>query len=97
MATGSGSSTLNFGATPGTNIVTTTITGQASITAPSHVEAWIMGEASADHNAYEHSVILAREVSLTCGNVVAGTGFDIVAATELRLTGLVACRYAWST
>lgn len=97
MATGSGTGTLNFGAAPGTNIVSTTITGQAGITAPSHVEAWIMGEATADHNAYEHSRILAREVSLACENIVAGTGFDVVGATKLRLTGLVAFHYAWST
>ena len=96
MATGSGSGTLNFGAAPGTNIVTTTVTGQTGLTAGSHIEAWIMGEATANHNVYEHSRILARLVSVTPENI-SGTSFDVVAATELRLTGLVAFRHAWST
>jgi hypothetical protein len=96
MATGSGSATLAFGAAPGTNIVTATVTGQTGLTAGSHIEAWIMGEATAYHNAYEHSRVLARLVSVTPENI-SGTSFDIVAATELRLTGDVACRFAWST
>lgn len=97
MATGTGSTTLNFGAAPGTNVVVTTVTGQTGITPASHVEAWIMGEATANHNAYEHSRILAREVSVACENIVNGTGFDIVGSTELRLTGLVAVHWVWST
>lgn len=56
-----------------------------------------MGEATANHNVYEHSRILAGRVSLACENIVDNTGFDIVGATELRLTGLVAVHYVWST
>lgn len=97
MASGTGSTTLDFGAAPGTNIVVKTVTGQTGITTNSHVEAWIMGEATADHNVYEHSRILARELATTCENIVASTGFDIVGTTELRLTGLVAVHYVWST
>lgn len=97
MASGTGSTTLNFGAAPGTNVVVATVTGQTGITSGSHVEAWIMGEATASHNVYEHSRILAGRVSITCENIVNGTGFDIVGATELRLTGLVAVHWVWST
>ena len=55
------------------------------------------GDSTADHNAYEHLVILGRMVSLTCGDLVAGTGFTIYAASELRITGQIACRWVWST
>jgi len=97
MATGTGTATLDFGNAPGTNIVVTTITGQTGITLSSHVSAWIMGESTADHNEYEHSRILGRAVSVVCENIVNGVGFDIVGATELRLTGLVAVHWVWST
>ena len=90
-----GTTTLDFGATPGTNVVVKTITGLTGITSDSNIRAWIMTESNANHNAYEHSTILAMEVSLSCGNIVVGTGFDITAATQLRLTGLVSCHYVW--
>lgn len=37
-----GTAVLNFGAIPGTNIVTMTVTGQTSIVSGSNVEAFIM-------------------------------------------------------
>lgn len=85
-----GEATLNFGAAPGTNFVTTTVTGLAGILADSNVSAWLMGEPTADHNAYEHMFVPLR---LVCGNIVAGTGFDITAVTDLRLTGTFKCRW----
>lgn len=99
MANGAGTATLNFGAAPGTNTATVTVTGQASITSGSHAEAWFMGnDSTADHNAYEHKHLLPQYVQLSVDNVVAGTGFDITAtALELRLNGTIKCRYVWST
>lgn len=88
-----GSAVLNFGSTPGTNVVTTTVTGEASILSGSLVEAWIMAEATATHNAYEHSI---TPIKLVCGNIVAGTGFDIVASTELRLDGTFNVKWVWN-
>ena len=92
MAT-QGTAVLNFGATPGTNIVTTTVTGQAAIAAGSFVEAFLMGESTAGHNAYEHSIV---PLTITCGNIVAGTGFDIVASSDLRLDGTFSCKWVWN-
>lgn len=93
-ATGSsatyGTATLDFGSAPGTNMVTTTVTGQTSILAGSTLSAWLMAEATASHNAYEHMIVPIR---LTCGNIVAGTGFDIVAQSDWRLTGTFTCRW----
>ena len=85
-----GTATLNFGSVPGTNIVTTTITGQTGILSGSTISAWLMAEATATHNAYEHMIVPLR---ITCGNIVAGVGFDIVAVSDLRLTGTFTCRW----
>lgn len=90
MATGT--AVLNFGATPGTNYVTTTITGQAAIATNSQVEAWLMVESTATHNAYEHSMV---PLLIRCGNIVAGTGFDITAVTDLRLDGTFSVHWVW--
>jgi hypothetical protein len=35
-------------------------------------------------------------IRLVCGNIVAGTGFDIVASTDLRLTGTFSVRWMWN-
>lgn len=90
MATGT--ATLDFGAAPGTNVVTTTVTGQAGIGTSSHVEAWLQGDSTADHNAYEHETV---RLELRCGNIVAATGFDIVASSDWRLNGAFTCHWVW--
>lgn len=87
-----GTAVLNFGATPGTNVVTTTVTGQTGILSGSQVHAVMMAEATATHNAYEHTIVPIR---LTCGNLVAGTGFDITAVTDWRLNGTFNVRWTW--
>lgn len=90
-----GTATLNFGATPGTNLVTIAVTGQAAISTGDAVEAFFMAETTTDHNVPEH-IIFKRLVGLSCGTMVAGTGFTITAETELRLTGTAKCRWVWS-
>lgn len=90
MATGE--TTLNFGSVPGTNFVTTTITGQSTIVTGSFVEAFLMATGSIDHNGYEHMIVPIR---LVCGNIVASTGFDITGVTDWRLTGLFNVKWVW--
>jgi hypothetical protein len=87
-----GTATLNFGSAPGTNIVTTTVTGQTSIASTSLIRAFFMGDSTVDHNAYEHQIM---DVAATCTNIVAGTGFDIVVSSALRLTGTFKIRWQW--
>ena len=95
MATGTGSATLNFGATPGTNFVTVVVSGQAGILATDLVEAFIMGnDTTATHNAYEHQV---APIKLSVSDVVAATGFTINAITDWRLDGTFTCRWVWSS
>lgn len=96
MASGVGMATISFGAAPGTNVAMAEVTGQAEITADAYVEAWFMGDSTDDHNAYEHSRIFPTRVGLSAESIVAGTGFTLVASTELRLTGDIKCRYVWS-
>ena len=91
MATGT--TTLDFGATPGTNYVTTTVIGQAAIASNSHVEAYLMSEATATHNAYEHSIV---PLEIRCGSIVAGTGFSITANSNLRLNGTFNVHWVWA-
>ncbi len=91
-----GTATLAFGAAPGTNVVQTVITGQTGITSAARVNVWFQGGSTADHNASEHSFIFPSRVGLSAGSIVADTGFTITAETELRLTGSVQVRWAWS-
>jgi hypothetical protein len=96
MATGQGTLIFNFGAAPGTNIVTTTVTGLTTISATSKVEIFLMGtDSTAEHNAVEHS-LLPLELALSPIAVTAGTGFVAQAATRLRLTGTFQARYVWA-
>lgn len=77
-----GNTTVNFGAFPGASDVTINITGQAGIVAGSCVEAWIRGEASADHSADEHVV---ETIDCRAYGIVAGTGFSIRAFNTSQL------------
>lgn len=93
MASATGTATLNFGSAPGTNFVSVAVIGQGSISGTSHVEAFMMGDSTATHNATEH---MLAPIKLTCGSVVAGTGFTIFASTEWRLTGTFTVRWVWA-
>lgn len=88
-----GTATLDFGAAPGTNYIVTTVTGQTGILSGSVASAYLMAESTADHNTYEHSIV---PIMLRCGNVVASTGFDIIATSELRLTGTFTVNWIWA-
>ena len=87
-----GSATLDFGAT-GTKTASVAVTGQGAILSGSHVEAFVMGETSADHNAIEHRI---APIKLVCGDVVAGVGFTVFAASEWTLTGEFSIRWVWA-
>jgi len=89
-----GTATIDFGAAPGTNMIETAVS--TPITAGARISVWFQGDASADHNAYEHQIIFPARIGLTAGSIIAGVGFTIYASTELRLTGDVTCRWQWS-
>lgn len=96
MATGQGVITFDFGSAPGTNVVTTTVS-DATISGTSKVEIYLMGtDSTAEHNAFEHSILPLGGLSLSCISVTAGSGFVGQAATTLRLTGTIKARYVWA-
>jgi len=98
MANGQGTVTFDFGSAPGTNVVTTTVTGLTTISGTSNVEIYLMGtDSTATHNAYEHSFLpMLGGWSATVTTVTAGTGFVAQAASALRLTGTIKCHYVWT-
>lgn len=71
-----GTSTLDFGAFPGSFDAVVVITGQAGIVAGSLVEAWIRPVATAVHSVDEHYMI-ASMIDVLAGEIVAGTGLTI--------------------
>lgn len=87
-----GSTTLDFGAAPGGQRASITVIGQATIAAGSHVSAFVMGSTTAAHNAYEHAMVPLR---VTCGNIVAGVGFDITGVCDWRVAGTFTVHWYW--
>lgn len=85
-----GTAVLDFGSTP-TFEGSIAVTGQASITGTSHCEAFWMQEALTAE--YDMASVL---VSLSCGSVVAGTGFTIYANSKTYATGTITVRWVWN-
>jgi hypothetical protein len=77
-----GTTTIDFGAFPGASDASVTITGQTGILVGSIIQAWLVAQPTADHTADEHRV---ETISVTCGNIVAGTGFTIYAQNTSQL------------
>jgi hypothetical protein len=79
---GSGTTTLDFGAFPGASDASVAVTGQAGIVAGSLVGAWLRPAATADHSADEH---LVETIAIYAGNIVAGTGFTVYGVNTCQL------------
>lgn len=97
MANGQGIATIDFGAFPGTSEASIAVTGQASISATSKAEAFIMGDdTSSSHTASDHRY-LAGLVGLSCGTPGAGVGFTVYGRCALgKLQGTVNVRWVWA-
>lgn len=90
-----GTATLDFGAFPGANEASVSVTGQAAIAADSFAEAWFMRDTTGDHTADDHAWA-AFFAALSTGNLVAGTGFTIRAVSTEKLTGTFQVRWVWN-
>lgn len=88
-----GSAVLNFGAGTGTDLASVVVTGLTGILSNSHVEAWLMYEASTDNTEDEHLMV---PLNLRCGTVVVGVGFTIYATSPWLLNGTYKVRWVWS-
>jgi hypothetical protein len=93
MATGT--AVIDFGSYPGSNEASVVVTGQSSILATTHVEAWMMAEASSDHTVNDASYA-ALLTSLSCGIPTAATGFTIYARSTEKLQGTFKVRWVWA-
>ena len=100
MAT-TGTATLDFGAASAKTLDTSiAVTGQAAIISGSVAEAYLMGSTTADHSADEH-IMSSSMMDLTCGSIIAGTGFTIYAQarddiSKAGLTGQFTVQWVWS-
>jgi len=99
---GSGSTTVDFGAFPGAVDASAAITGQTGIVSGSLVGAWIRPVDTADHSADEHRI---EGMAVVADSIVAGTGFTIYAREDgpitvrnegHRLYGLWTVAWAWT-
>ena len=88
-----GGAILDFGAAPGSTYASVDVTLQTGLVPASFCEAWLMGETTAEHNAFEHLIV---PMNVRCGNVGTGT-FTIYGSSDFRLTGTFAVRWVWST
>jgi hypothetical protein len=91
MATGT--TTIDFGAAPGSLYTSVAVTGQAGIVSGSLVEAWIRPVATADHLADEHIVDPPEVVA---ADIIAATGFTIHARSNNAIPHYGQYTVAWA-
>ncbi len=84
-----GSAVIDFGATPGGNKATVTVS-DANILTTLKVIVFMSSEATADHNTVEHEM---APIKLTAGNIVNGVSFDIIAVSDWILRGTFNVNY----
>lgn len=95
MASGQGTATLDFGAYPGSNEASVSVTGQSSILSTSKADAYFMGDdTTADHTASDHRYA-DLFMGLTCGTPTVSTGFTIYGRSEHKLQGTFLVRWVW--
>ena len=95
MATGQGTATIDFGAFPGSNEASVAVTGQTGISGTSKAEAYVMATSSSDHTISDHQYAPLL-IGLTCGALVAGTGFTIYATCLDKMQGTFTVNWVWA-
>jgi hypothetical protein len=90
-----GTATIDFGGWPGSNQATVAVTGQTAILAGSQAEAYMMADTTTYHNAGDHAFASAN-MGITCGTVVAGTGFTITAFSKDYMQGTYTVHWVWA-
>lgn len=93
MASGHFTGEIDFGAFPGSNEASTTVTtGMGSISATSKCEAYIMADdTTTNHTASDHRYVPLWMV-LTCGTPVAATSVTVYARSTEKMQGKFAFR-----
>lgn len=94
MASGIGTATIDFGATPSSE-ASVDVIGQAEITATSRAEAFVMARGTGD--AATDQKFAAIAMRLVCSEPVAGAGFTITAYCLIGFaTGTFEIEWIWS-
>ena len=90
-----GTATVDFGAHPGADLATVSVTGQTTIASDSLAEAWLFPVATADHSVDEHLVDGPIVIATT---ITAGVGFTINALPRNfgNLTGQWSVAWVWN-
>lgn len=86
-----GEADLNFGNTPGTNMVSVTVSSSI-VTDNSYINIYVMNTSSIDHNTEDHK-IFALYSKIIPGNIISASSFDIIGITDLRLNGIFKIKY----
>jgi hypothetical protein len=86
-----GTAILDFGS--GNQIASVVVTDQSAIGSGAYVEAFMQGDSTSSHNAYEHLVV---PMKLVCSDIVNGVGFTITGVSPVKLTGKFIVHYVWS-
>ena len=89
-----GTSTVSFGVTE-TNEAQLVVTGQTGILAGSKVVASIGTTATSDYTANDHKYLGSIGVSVTTGNVIAGTGFTIFVRSYQKVKGDISINWVY--
>lgn len=89
-----GSIEIDFGAYPGSNLATVSVTGQVSLLSGSDITLTVCAIATSN-NTITDVQYLAGLLGLSAGNIVAGTSFDIFAASSEKLQGKILINYCY--
>jgi hypothetical protein len=88
-----GSTTINFGAFPGSNEASVAVT-DANILASSITDAWITAQSSSNHTVNDHAYAAAL-IGISTGAPFAGVGFTIYARSDVKLSGVFNLNWVW--
>lgn len=91
----SGSVVLDFGAFPGSNEASVSVTGQTGILADSKADAWIVAAPTSDHTAND-AAYAAALVAVTTGAPSAGAGFTVYGRSVEKMQGTFNLQWAWN-
>jgi hypothetical protein len=95
MASGHGTGTLDFGAFPGSNEASVSVTGLTGISGTSKAEAYFMAsDTTSDHTAADHRYAAAL-IGLTCATP-SGSACTVYGRCVEAMQGTFSIRLVWA-
>ena len=90
-----GTATINFGSFPGNSEASVVVTGLTGIASNSTILAFFAADSTSDHTVSDH-LYCPLLVRLSCGTIIAGTGFTLFARCLDKMQGTFLVRYIWA-